>query len=139
MALTHVPHHVRTQPPCLLGAHLVGCEQGRRGQGRRGQSPRWCSPGGSASRRGRSLFPSEFEILVRRVGLPSIRFHDLRHCLATFGLATGVDMKEISAMLGHSRHSFTADTYASVLPEPTQAAAEATVAISPRRSRRTGS
>jgi hypothetical protein len=53
-------------------------------------------------------------------------------------LAAGVDMKVVSATLGHSKYAFTADTYASVVPELAQAAAEATIAIIPRR-RRAGS
>ena len=42
-------------------------------------------------------------------------------------------MKVISATLGHSRSSFTADTYASVLPEVAKAAAEAVAAVVPLR------
>jgi integrase len=66
--------------------------------------------------------------------LPPIRFHDLRHGSATFGLLAKVDMKVISETLGHARSSFTADTYASVLPELAKAAAEAVAAMVPRRS-----
>ncbi|WP_242882679.1 tyrosine-type recombinase/integrase [Actinomadura litoris] len=65
--------------------------------------------------------------------LPPIRFHDLRHVAATLALLGKVDMKVISETLGHSRHSFTADTYTSVLPEVSRAAAEAVAAIVPRR------
>lgn len=43
-------------------------------------------------------------------------------------------MKVISETLGHSRHSFTADTYTSVLPEVSRAAAEAVAAVVPRMS-----
>ena len=43
-------------------------------------------------------------------------------------------MKVISETLGHARHSFTADTYTSVLPEVSRAAAEAVAAVVPRRS-----
>lgn len=42
-------------------------------------------------------------------------------------------MKVISETLGHARHSFTADTYTSVLPEVSRAAAEAVAAVVPRR------
>lgn len=80
-----------------------------------------------------------FEILVRRSGLPPIRFHDLRHSAASLMLAAGVAMKVVSETLGHSKFSFTADVYTSVIPEVAEAAAEATVAMIPRRPRRTGS
>ncbi|MEV4159303.1 tyrosine-type recombinase/integrase [Nonomuraea dietziae] len=65
-----------------------------------------------------------------------MRFHDLRNCAATIMLAAGIDMKVISATLGHSRHSFTADVYTGVVPEVAHAAAEATIAAIPRATRR---
>ncbi|GAA0402525.1 tyrosine-type recombinase/integrase [Microbispora corallina] len=77
-----------------------------------------------------------FAAIVKAADLPPIRFHDLRHCAATLMLAAGVDMKVVSAELGHARYSFTADVYTSVVPQVAAAAAEATTAIIPRRSRR---
>ncbi|MEV4059684.1 tyrosine-type recombinase/integrase [Nonomuraea dietziae] len=77
-----------------------------------------------------------FAAIVAAAGLPPIRFHDLRHCAATIMLAAGIDMKVISATLGHSRHSFTADVYTSVVPEVAHAAAEATIAAIPRATRK---
>lgn len=40
-----------------------------------------------------------------------IRFHDLRHTFATLALQNGVDVKTVSAMLGHSNAGFTLATY----------------------------
>lgn len=68
--------------------------------------------------------------------LPPIRLHDLRHLAATLALAAGTDMKVISAMLRHSSHKITADTYTSVLPEVAREAAEAVVSLVPRRNAR---
>ena len=65
--------------------------------------------------------------------LPPIRLHDLRHCAATLALAAGTDMKVISAMLRHSSHKITADTYTTVLPDVAREAAEAVVNLVPRR------
>ena len=65
-----------------------------------------------------------FEILAYRAGLPAVRFHDLRHGAASLCKAAGVDTKLISAMLGHSRTSFTDATYVLVFPEVAKAAAE---------------
>ncbi|MFI7615445.1 tyrosine-type recombinase/integrase [Nonomuraea terrae] len=76
-----------------------------------------------------------FAAIIAAEKLPPIRLHDLRHCAATLMLAAGVDMKVISATLGHSRHSFTADVYTSVVPDVAAEAAEATVAIIPRAGR----
>ncbi len=52
--------------------------------------------------------------LLELAGLPSIRFHDLRHTFATHALASGVDAKTLSGILGHTKASFTLDTYTHV-------------------------
>ena len=54
---------------------------------------------------------SHLKSLLKRAGLPSIRFHDLRHTFATHALASGVDVKTLSGILGHTRAAFTLDTY----------------------------
>ncbi len=51
------------------------------------------------------------KILLKQAGLPGIRFHDLRHTFATHALASGVDIKTLSGILGHTRATFTLDTY----------------------------
>ncbi len=54
------------------------------------------------------------KILLKRAGLPDIRFHDLRHTFATHALTSGVDAKTLSGILGHTNASFTLDTYTHV-------------------------
>ncbi len=67
----------------------------------------------------------QFELLVRAVGLPPIRLHDLRHGVATCALSAGVDIKVVQEMLGHSSSTITRDTYTSVVSQTRHAAAEA--------------
>ncbi|KUL23312.1 tyrosine-type recombinase/integrase [Streptomyces regalis] len=74
-----------------------------------------------------------FERLIKRLGLPPIRLHDLRHCAASLSLAAGLSMKAIQALLGHASYSLTADTYTSLMPQFEQAAADAPVDLVPRR------
>ncbi len=74
-----------------------------------------------------------FNRLVQKLGLPPIRLHDLRHCAATLSLAAGVHMKTIQVLLGHSSYKLTADTYTSVLPQLELEAADAPVALVPRK------
>jgi integrase len=62
----------------------------------------------------------EFKRLLREAGLPNVRFHDLRHSVATILLAAKIDLKVVSQMLGHSSVAITADIYAHVLPEQQQ-------------------
>jgi integrase len=49
-------------------------------------------------------------------GLPSIRFHDLRHSHATLLLQQGEHPKIVSERLGHAGVGITLDTYSHVLP-----------------------
>jgi integrase len=65
---------------------------------------------------------SEFLPLLKRAGLPRVRFHDLRHTCATLLLGRGVNPKIVSEMLGHSTVAITLDLYSHVLPTMQQAA-----------------
>jgi integrase len=58
----------------------------------------------------------EFKKILKRAGLPSIRFHDLRHSTATLLLGLGVHAKVVQEMLGHTQISMTMDIYSHVLP-----------------------
>ena len=47
-------------------------------------------------------------------GLPSIRFHDLRHTFTSHAANSGVAPKTLSEIVGHTKASFTLDHYAHV-------------------------
>lgn len=61
---------------------------------------------------------------LAEANLPSIRFHDLRHTFATHALANGVDAKTLSGILGHTKASFTVDTYTHTTTDMHRKAAE---------------
>ena len=62
--------------------------------------------------------------VLKRAGLPKVRFHDLRHTFATLALQNGVDIKTVSGMLGHFSAGFTLDTYAHVTTSAKREAAK---------------
>src|SRR5829696_2664493 len=66
-----------------------------------------------------------FKPLLKRAGLPLIRFHDLRHTCATLLLGRNVNPKIVSEMLGHASIAITLDTYSHVLPNMQCEAAKA--------------
>ncbi|WP_197453670.1 tyrosine-type recombinase/integrase [Caulifigura coniformis] len=72
------------------------------------------------SRSGRALSKSsiqkQFKSTLRRAGLPSVRFHDLRHTHATLMLEAGVHVKVVQERLGHSSSQITLDFYSHVMP-----------------------
>jgi integrase len=70
------------------------------------------------------------------LGLPPVRFHDLRHSAATLMLAEGVPLAVISEWLGHAGIAITAAHYAAVVPALRRDAADAIDrALSPRADR----
>jgi integrase len=83
-----------------------------------------------ATGRGTLVNPSNlrkrsFAPLLEKAGLPSVRFHDLRHTCATLLLSRNVNPKIVSEMLGHATVSITLDTYSHVLPNMQDGAARA--------------
>lgn len=57
---------------------------------------------------------NHFKAIVTQMGLPEVRFHDLRHTYATLALQNGVDVKTVSNNLGHATVAFTMDKYVHV-------------------------
>lgn len=53
---------------------------------------------------------------MRRVDVPRIRLHDLRHTHASLLLHAGVSPKVVSERLGHATVGFTMQVYAHVIP-----------------------
>jgi len=65
-----------------------------------------------------------FRPLLKRAGLPPIRFHDLRHSTATRLLVQGVHPKVVQDWLGHSSITVTLDTYSHAIPSLGREAAD---------------
>lgn len=53
--------------------------------------------------------------MIKKSGLPYIRFHDLRHSVATLLHSVGRDIQDIQGWLGHSDISTTANIYSHFL------------------------
>ena len=54
---------------------------------------------------------NNFKEIVRSIGVPETRLHDLRHTFATLALQNDVDIKTVSEMMGHATVAFTLDRY----------------------------
>ncbi len=64
----------------------------------------------------RNFTGRSFKPLLKRAGLPDIRFHDLRHTCATLLLRRSVHPKLVQELLGHATIAVTLDTYSHVVP-----------------------
>lgn len=60
----------------------------------------------------------------KELGLPLIRFHDLRHTCASLLLERGIQPKVVQEILGHSSINITLELYAHVLPSMQEEAAK---------------
>ena len=69
-------------------------------------------------------YGKRFQRYVKKLGLPPIGLHGLRHTFATAALDAGVPLKVLSQILGHSRIEITADVYQHVTAETSEAAFE---------------
>ena len=65
-----------------------------------------------------------FKPLLRRTGLPDIRWHDLRHTCATLLLSRGTHPKYVQHLLGHASIQLTLDRYSHWIPSMGRATAE---------------
>ena len=78
---------------------------------------------------GRPLAPwavtKGFTAALKRLGLPHVRFHDLRHGAASLLLSQGVPLRLVSEQLGHSSIAITGDVYSHIDREQKRAAADA--------------
>lgn len=74
-------------------------------------------------------FSREFDRKQRRLGVPRIRLHDLRHTWATLALQSGIHPKVVSERLGHSTIAITLDTYSHVTPSMQRDAANQVAAL----------
>jgi integrase len=59
----------------------------------------------------------DFKRILKKAGLPDIRFHDLRHSAASLLLALNVHPPVVMELLGHSQISLTMNTYRHVVPD----------------------
>ncbi|MEO5896958.1 MAG: tyrosine-type recombinase/integrase [Vicinamibacterales bacterium] len=77
---------------------------------------RTCEEGkGQHLKVGAPLYPHNvlrtLHALLETAKLPRVRFHDLRHSAGTLLIADGVELVEVSMLLGHSEVRVTADLY----------------------------
>lgn len=71
----------------------------------------------------------QFSRLAARAGIENVHFHTLRHSFATRLIELGVDIKTVSALLGHSSARTTLDFYAHSLPDSQREAVERLAAL----------
>jgi len=77
---------------------------------------------------GRLMYPSVLDKGyahdLKKVDVPPIRIHDMRHTHATLLLLDGENIKVVSERLGHAKVTTTMNTYAHLLPNLQKSAAE---------------
>ena len=98
---------IRILPPSLLKTRAVYKET---------VDSDWMFP--SPTDNGRPRKPSSvrkrLQLILERAGCKKVRFHDLRHTFATVALEHGMDVKTLSATIGHVSSATTLDIYSHI-------------------------
>jgi integrase len=63
------------------------------------------------------VYRRRFKMLLKKAGLPDIKFHALRHTFSSRALEVGMDYKTLSEILGHASVGITMDLYVHALDE----------------------
>jgi len=67
-----------------------------------------------------------FRRIVNNAGVPTLRFHDLRHTHGSLLIKEGIPVKVVSERLGHANIAHTMQTYQHVMPGMQADAADTT-------------
>lgn len=72
------------------------------------------SPIDNTRTRNPSAVRKRLQLILERAGCRKVRFHDLRHTFATLALEHGMDVKTLSATIGHVSSATTIDIYSHI-------------------------
>ena len=72
------------------------------------------SPLDPAKPRNPSAIYNRFQLILERAQCRKVRFHDLRHTFSTMALENGMDVKTLSAMIGHISAETTLNIYSHI-------------------------
>lgn len=105
--------------PAPIVMHWLKRQRGKQAEWRLHAGPAWEDTGlVFTNELGGHLMPHtichNFKRIVTDMGLPTVRFHDLRHSYAVAAIKTGDDIKTVQGNLGHATASFTLDVYGHV-------------------------
>lgn len=81
----------------------------------------------------KSALEKEIKRIAEKVGLKSIRVHDLRHSHASMLIEMGFDALEIADRLGHESVKTTLDTYSHLYPDKDQKLADRLSQLRPKK------
>lgn len=101
------------------------------------RSLKWLFPG----RNDKPLYPESYsrghykKLLISN-GLLQIRFHDLRHTLASILLSEGMSLHDVQKILRHATYKTTVEIYRHLLPDQLDNALESSLNSAFRRKKR---